>query len=140
MNIPIKDKAFAKTIDESMNEKIEDYKNNGYDDTISLLRRTKLKQPLKDKLKDEMFKKSKAFETIKCNHKNNPTDADLILCPRCRNNKREIETEILLNSLNGNEKTVFRDLKLGDVDKNLTELRIKRDSLGAIMGYEWVWQ
>jgi len=140
MTYPMKDKTEAKKIHDSFQNVLNDIQTNQktYEQEIEKLRKKSIPQILKDKLSDNRFGKSHAFEEMKHSHTEN-SRLDMINCLRCQFNEREIECENLIDGLNGNEKTVVTSPIGTASDKILTQLKIQRGRFDDVIGFAWGW-
>lgn len=141
MSYPIDDKTKATKIQNDLQKELDDIidKKKTYDEEIKKLRDKPIPQTLKDKLKDDRFGKTHAFEEMPCNHKDN-TRLDMVNCLRCQYNERELESETLIDSLTGYEKCTQTDQAGNPQEKSLKGLKIVRGRYDDVIGYLWSWE
>ena len=135
-----RDKTKANKIKDNFEKEIEklEKKSETYDKMIKRLRDKRIPLALKNKLEDERFGKEHAFENMKHNHTTN-TRLTIRNCDRCKFNQREIEWENLIDSLDGNEKTVVKIQGQPNIDKALQKLKIFRGRFDDVIGFGWSW-
>jgi len=140
MSYPIKDKTKAKKIKDDFEKDIEklEKKTDTYDKMIKKLRDKPIPPALSNKLVDDRFGKEHAFEEMKHNHKTN-NRWTMKNCERCMYNQREIECENLIDSLDGNEETVFQEGTTPPVDVPLSKLVVYRGRYDDVIGFSWSW-
>jgi len=141
MSYPLQDKAKANKIKDDFEKDLEklEKKQETYEKMITRLRKKPIPPSLSNKLKDDRFGKEHMFEEIKHNHTKN-TRLLMKRCERCQYNKREIECETIIDTLNGNEKTSTLDINNSPITPTLFRLRIDRGRYDDVRGYIWEWK
>jgi len=74
-----------------------------------------------------------------CNH-TGKKKIDMVNCNRCNYNKREMEAETIIDTLNGNEKYTTKDKNDVTVTLSLNKIIIVRGHLDDCIGYHWSWK